>query len=108
MHKVTAWRESLWPHTADAHAGFLNTALCGGCEPDPKEGSCGDGEQPALWQQKAPAEQLLRTNVLVTDGGVHGTAAIHEPRAASTTTREGMGNQRPLNQLRLLGVADQP
>ena len=63
---------------------------------------------PALWQQKAPAEHLLRTNMLVMDGGVHVTAAIHEPRAASTTTREGMGKQRPLNQLRLLGVADQP
>ena len=46
--------------------------------------------------------------MLVMDGGVHVTAAIHEPRAASTTTREGMGKQRPLNQLRLLGVADQP
>ena len=40
--------------------------------------------------------------------GVHGTAAIHEPRVASTTTREGMGKQRPLDQLRLLGVVDQP
>ena len=46
--------------------------------------------------------------MLVTDGGAHGTAAIHEPRAASTTTREGMGKQRPLDQLRLLGVVDQP
>ena len=108
MHKVTAWRESLWPHTAETHAGLLNTSLCGGCEPDPKEGSCGDGEQPALLAAKAPAEQLLRTNMLVTDGGVHGTAAIHEPRVASTTTREGMGKQRPLDQLRLLGVVDQP
>ena len=94
--------------TAATHSGLLDASLCGGCEPDPREGSCGDGEQPALWQQKAPAEQLLKTCTLVTDGGVHVTAAIHEPRAASTTTREGMGKQRPLNQLRLLGVADQP
>ena len=99
--------ESLAP-TAETHAGLLNTTLCGGCEPVPKERSCGDGELPALWQQKAPAEQLLRTDMLVTDGGVHGTAAILEPRVASTTTREGMGKQRPLNQLRLLGVVDQP
>ena len=63
---------------------------------------------PALWQLKAPAEQLLRTNMLVMDGGVLGTAAILEPRAASTTTREGMGKWRPLDQLRLLGVVDQP
>ena len=64
--------------------------------------------RPALWQLKAPAEQLLRTNMLVMDGGVFGTAAILEPRAASTTTREGMGKWRPLDQLRLLGVVDQP
>ena len=63
---------------------------------------------PALWEQTAPAEQLLRTNMLVMGGGALGTAAILEPRAASTTTREGMGKQRPLDQLRLLGVVDQP
>ena len=99
--------ESLAP-TVETHSGLLNTSLCGGCEPDPKEGSCGDGEQPALWQQKAPAEQSLGTNMLVTDGGVRGTAAILEPRAASTTTRKGMGKWRPLDQLRLLGLVDQP
>ena len=37
---------------AETHAGFFNTSLCGGCEPEPREGSCGDGEQPALWKQR--------------------------------------------------------
>ena len=83
---LTLWREARTDQRGDPAAAVL----------------------PALWQQTAPTEQLLNTNMLVTDGGVHVTAAIHELRAASTTTREGMGKQRPLNQLRLLGVADQP
>ena len=107
MHNVAARRGVSGPLFNNTGVQ-INASLCGGCEPEPREGSCGDGEQPALWQQKAPAEQLLRTDMLVTDGGVHATAAIHEPRAASTTTREGMGKRRPLDQLRLLGVVDQP
>ena len=76
---------------------FINTSLCG-VRHGPTKGVT--LRRPCLrpFGSKGTCCAICTQRQLeqVTGGGVHVTVATHEPRAVSTTTREGMGKQHPL------------